>query len=159
MELDEFVDGLDYPMYIVTVEHDGERSGCLVGFGSQVSIEPARFMVCISEVNHTHGVARGAGHLGVHLLSADQHALAELFGSETGDTVDKFSRCDWKAGAYGVPVLVDCPRVLVGRVVDRHGLGDHTGFVLEPVEQSARDGEPGLTFDDAQDIDAGHPVG
>lgn len=158
MEFSAFVDGLDHPMYVVTVAEDGERSGCLVGFGSQVSLDPPRFLVCISVANHTHAVARGADLLAVHLLAPEQHELAELFGAETGDDIDKFERCSWQAGPGGVPVLDDCPRVLVGRVRERLDLGDHTGFVLDPVSVAARDGEPGLTFHDVDDLDPGHPA-
>jgi flavin reductase (DIM6/NTAB) family NADH-FMN oxidoreductase RutF len=159
MDFAAFVDGLDYPMYVVTVADGGERSGCLVGFGSQVSLDPPRFLVCISVSNHTHSVALGADLLAVHLLSPEQHALAELFGSETGDEIDKFERCSWQAGPGGVPILDDCPRVLVGRVRERlPGLGDHTGFLLDPVSVTARDGEPGLTFHDVEDVDPGHPA-
>ena len=37
---------LDYPMFIVTVAPDGGRAGCLVGFATQCSIDPVRFLVC-----------------------------------------------------------------------------------------------------------------
>lgn len=159
MDLAEFVDGLDYPMYVVTTVHDGERSGCLVGFGSQVSLDPARFLVCISQANHTHGLALKAEHLAVHLLRPDQRGLAELFGGETGDEVDKFERCAWRPGHGGLPILDDCPRVLVGRVHDRlDDLGDHTGFVLDPVSGDSRPGDPDLSFDQVKDIDPGHPA-
>ncbi|MCD6640976.1 MAG: flavin reductase family protein [Nocardioides sp.] len=156
MDLDEFVDGLDYPMYVVTTALGDERSGCLVGFGTQVSIDPARFLVCISQANHTHALVLEADHVAVHLLRADQHDVAELFGGETGDDVDKFEHCAWSPGPQGVPVLDDCARVLVGHVIERHDLGDHTGLLLEPVAQEAREGEPGLTFQQVEHIDPGH---
>jgi flavin reductase (DIM6/NTAB) family NADH-FMN oxidoreductase RutF len=37
---------LDYPMLVVTAAAAGERAGCLVGFATQASIDPARFLVC-----------------------------------------------------------------------------------------------------------------
>jgi flavin reductase (DIM6/NTAB) family NADH-FMN oxidoreductase RutF len=40
---DEIADTIDYPMWIVTAAARGERSGCLVGFATQCSIEPVRF--------------------------------------------------------------------------------------------------------------------
>src|SRR5438128_2042182 len=100
-EFQRLVATLDYPMFVVTcASPDGvERSGCLVGFTSQCSIPPPRFMVWISVKNHTFEVARRATHLGVHVLPADDPAgLAELFGGETGDEVDKFERCAWHEG-------------------------------------------------------------
>ncbi len=91
---------LDYPMFVVTTRVGDQRAGCLVGFSSQVSINPSRFLVGLSKKNHTYRVAAdGATHLAVHLLAKEHKELARLFGSETGDRVDKFSRCDWWEGA------------------------------------------------------------
>ncbi|HEY3020115.1 MAG TPA: flavin reductase, partial [Solirubrobacteraceae bacterium] len=86
------VGDLDYPMFIVTAAAAGERAGCLVGFATQTSIDPARFLVCVSRRNRTYGVACAARALGVHVVPAGASALAELFGGETGDDVDKFAR-------------------------------------------------------------------
>ena len=51
---------LDYPMFVATGHHDGEDSGCLIGFATQCSIEPFRFLACISDANHTYRIARDA---------------------------------------------------------------------------------------------------
>ena len=91
---------LDYPMFIVTtVAPDGERSGCLIGFATQVSIKPPRFLVGLSDKNRTCRVARRAEHIAVHFVPEDGEELAELFGSETGDEIDKFERCSWTPGS------------------------------------------------------------
>ena len=155
-EFDRFVDGLASPMQVVTTAADGERAGCLVGFASQVSIEPPLFLVCLSDKNYTHRVAQDAELMAVHLLATDQRDLAELFGSETGDEVDKFDRWPWRDGPGGVPLLDGCPRVLVGRVVERHAWGDHTAHLLEPVMVEVREGEPGLALTDVEDLEPGH---
>jgi flavin reductase (DIM6/NTAB) family NADH-FMN oxidoreductase RutF len=151
---------LDGPMFVVTaVADDGERSGCLVGFATQCSIDPGRYLVCLSVVNHTHGVAARAGHLGVHLLPADRLDLASLFGERTGDDVDKFADDDWSEGLGGVPILDGCPDWFVGRILDRVALGDHTGYVLDPVAASAVDGPPGfLGLRRAEALHPGHPA-
>lgn len=147
-------------MAVVTCADGEERSGCLVGFLSQCSIHPPRVTVWISQANHTHGVALRCGHLGVHWLSRDQRDLAELFGSATGDETDKFSRVRWRVGAGGAPVLEDLGRWFVGRVLERRPDGDHTGFLLEPVEIPARDRIgpwPGqLGYQAVRDLDPGH---
>jgi flavin reductase (DIM6/NTAB) family NADH-FMN oxidoreductase RutF len=155
-EFGAFVEGLDYPMVVVTAAADGRRAGCLVGFTTQVSIDPPRLLVCLSERNHTYGVARDARLLAVHVLEPDQHDLAELFGSSTGDEVDKFARCDWHPGPEGLPMLDACPRRLVGRVRETFPLGDHVGFLLEPL--SGHDGpvQQGLTYQQVRDLDPGH---
>jgi flavin reductase (DIM6/NTAB) family NADH-FMN oxidoreductase RutF len=147
---------LDYPMFVVTAASGDERGGCLVGFASQCSIDPARFLVCLSRKNHTYRVARQADVLAVHLLGADQLALARLFGTETGDDVDKFDECRWTPGPQGVPFLDDCPNRFVGRVAERVDAGDHVGFVLDVVEASASDPGPLLTFQQVRDLEPGH---
>src|SRR5688500_14317880 len=108
---------LDYPMFIVTAAAGGERSGCLIGFATQASIDPARFMICLSDKNRTYRVAQGTDVLGVHVVPADRDDLAELFGSLTGDEVDKFERCDWHDGPEGVPIVDGCPNWFAGRVL------------------------------------------
>jgi flavin reductase (DIM6/NTAB) family NADH-FMN oxidoreductase RutF len=156
-EFDLFADGLDHPMLVVTVARDGERSGCLVGFATQCSIDPPRMLVCVSKANHTYRLARDADLVAVHVLGQDQHDLAELFGGETDDEVDKFTRCDWSDGPGGTALLAT-PRRLVGRVLARHDLGDHVGLLLDPVSAERFDDRPPLTLTMVDDIDPGHPV-
>jgi flavin reductase (DIM6/NTAB) family NADH-FMN oxidoreductase RutF len=146
-------------MYVVTAADPdtGERAGCLVGFATQCSINPFRFLVCVSHANHTHRVAGRSRMLALHALSAGQHALAALFGELTGDEVDKFARCRWTSGPEGMPLLDECPRRLVGRVLDRFDLGDHSGYLLDPVQETGRP-VPALMFSAVQDLQAGHPA-
>ena len=151
-----WADRLDPQMYVVTTIGAGERSGCLVGFTTQCSMEPPRVLVCLSELNRTHGVAAEAELLAVHALDSDQHPLAELFGGETGDETDKFTECEWRPGPGGLPLLVDSPRILVGRILERIPLGDHTGHLLEPLEVLTGSGDADLTLQQAEDIDPGH---
>jgi flavin reductase (DIM6/NTAB) family NADH-FMN oxidoreductase RutF len=119
-------------MFIVTATDGARRAGCLVGFGGQCSIEPARFMVWLSQQNYTRVVAQRTGRLAVHIPTARDRDLAVLFGSVSGFTVDKFDRCAWCDGANGVPLLLDCPQWFVGRIVQRYDTGDHDGILLEP---------------------------
>jgi flavin reductase (DIM6/NTAB) family NADH-FMN oxidoreductase RutF len=152
------VGDLDYPMFIVTACAGGERAGCLVGFATQTSIDPSRFLVCLSRNNHTYRVARRARTLAVHWVPADAAGLAELFGGETGDAVDKFARVAWHPGPGDVPIIEDCPNWFAGRIVERVGAGDHDAFLLEPIaaHQGARGEE--FTFHRARRIAPGHPA-
>ena len=154
---EQLVSLLDYPMYVVTTRADGESAGCLVGFTSQVSIRPRRFLVGLSKRNHTYRVAQYSKHLAVHLLARRHRELARLFGSQTGDEVDKFARCSWRPGPHGLPILSDAIGWFVGEVRDRYDVGDHVGFLLEPVAGSAPDEfEQLVTFSDVHDLDPGH---
>ncbi|MFG2376676.1 flavin reductase family protein [Streptomyces sp. NPDC048504] len=159
-DLDPFTDLLDPPMYVVTAEAAGERAGCLVGFGSQCSIRPARFVVWLSRANRTFRVADRAERLTVHLLRRDQDRLARLFGGETGDRTDKFADVPWHPGPGGSPVLDEAPAWFVGRVEGRIDGGDHVGFLLAPeVAENVEGGRAALlSLTDALDITPGHPV-
>ena len=148
---------LDTPMFIATALGGGELSGCLVGFATQVSIHPPRFLVCISVKNHTHRVARAADAIGIHIVPDGERDLAELFGGETGDEIDKFGRAAWHPAPDGTPLLDGCPDRFVGRVVERLDLGDHTGFLLEPLEaEHGEELDGGLGFQDVKDLEPGH---
>lgn len=125
-------------MLVVTTAAAGERAGCLVGFWTQASIDPARFLVCLSEKSQTFRLARRADALAVHVLPAESEGLARLFGGDTGDEIDKFSRCRWHMGSRGMPILDECHRWFVGDVIERHALGDHTGFLPAPCRRRCR---------------------
>lgn len=147
---------LDYSLFIVTCAAGGERSGCLIGFASQVSIHPPRFLAGLSVKNRTYRVAAGADVLVVHFVPEQAEALAVLFGGETGDEVDKFERCDWRPGPGGAPVLNQLEDWFAGRVLERLPFGDHCGYLLEPIDGEAhRSGSP-LTFRRARRIEPGH---
>jgi flavin reductase (DIM6/NTAB) family NADH-FMN oxidoreductase RutF len=162
--LAEITRALDYPMFVVTARagEQGEHlAGCLVGFASQCSIDPPRFMIWISKQNRTFRVALEAVTLAVHLLAADQKDLAELFGGTTGDEDDKFSCCRWHAGPGGTAILDDCAGWFVGVVLARHDGGDHVGFLVQPTHAhaAAHDDWPGqLGFQMVRDINPGHPA-
>ena len=148
---------LDYPMFIATTAAAGERAGCLVGFATQGSIDPPRFLVCISDKNRTHRVLEaGAVAMVVHVVPRDAGHLVELFGGETGDDEDKFERCAWTEGPGGIPVLDDCPSWFAGRIVDRLPLGDHIAHVLDPFDGRADYDGPAFPFSRAKRVEPGH---
>ncbi len=143
---------LEYPMFILTAPGP---LGCLVGFTTQASIDPPRFIACLSHKNRTFREGRDAPALGVHAVPADAGDLAELFGGETQDEVDKFARVDWREGPQGVPILARCQNWFVGRVLERLDAGDHDAFLLEPIAGESGD-QAEFTFHRAKRIDPGH---
>jgi flavin reductase (DIM6/NTAB) family NADH-FMN oxidoreductase RutF len=125
----------DAGLVVVTVAEGGERAGCLVGFHCQSSISPLRYCVWLSKANYTYRVGLLSTHFAVHFLTAADVALGELFGTETGDRVDKFAGLRVRAGPGGVPLLEDCPHWLAARriaLLDEGG--DHVCLTGEPVQ-------------------------
>ncbi|MFF5505008.1 flavin reductase family protein [Streptomyces roseolus] len=156
-----FTDALDGPMYVVTVASGGERGGCLVGFASQCSIDPPRFVVWLSTANRTYRLARTADHLTVHLLQQGERAAAEWFGGRTGDEVDKFAEVAWHEGEGGSPVLDGLSTWFTGRIEARIEGGDHVGFLLAPVAEAPPSAGPPpalLRYREVRDLDPGHPA-
>ena len=146
---------LDYPLYVVTTAFEDEPAGCLIGFATQCSIHPPRFLACISKKNHTLLLARRATTLAVHIIEQKDKSIAELFGGETGDEVDKFSEVRWHF-AHGVPILDACERWFAGSVLEHIDLGDHVGFLLEPIDTGQSATSEQLTFQKARNIEPGH---
>lgn len=147
----------DPAMVIVTAAHEGERAGCLVGFHAQSSIEPRRYCLWLSKANHTTRVALQTTHLAVHFLSVDDRDLAELFGTTTGDEVDKLARCEWVPSDEGPPLLAAvADRMIVRRVTLLDEGGDHHCVVTEPARVDGPGPEAPLRLSSVRDLDPGH---
>jgi flavin reductase (DIM6/NTAB) family NADH-FMN oxidoreductase RutF len=148
---------LDYPVFIVTAADGERRGGCVMGFATQTSFDPARFLACLSRANRTFRLAQDVDALAVHLVPRGATGLVELFGGETGDEVDKFERCAWSPGPRGLPILDDCQSWFAGDIRARHDLGDHMGVLLEPFAARYEPGEV-VYFQRVKDVDPGHPA-
>jgi flavin reductase (DIM6/NTAB) family NADH-FMN oxidoreductase RutF len=149
---------VDYPMLVVTTRSaTGEQAGCLVGFATQCSIDPAHFLVCLSKRNHTYETAKRADLLVVHVLRDEDKELARHFGEETGDAVDKFVEVEWKPGPGRVPVLTGVDW-FAGRIQQRFDGGDHVAHLIAvlPDGRASNAETAQLGFSSAHDLDPGH---
>lgn len=151
------IGALDYPMLIVTAASGSRRGGCLVGFSTQCSIDPPRFLVCLSKRNATYRIAQEAPAVAVHFLTGADRELAELFGEQTGDDIDKLQHVAWEEGPHGVPIIDGGAGSFVGKVLERRDVGDHVAFVLEPTQVRHRGVDaPQLGFQDVKGMEPGH---
>jgi flavin reductase (DIM6/NTAB) family NADH-FMN oxidoreductase RutF len=150
--------GTDPAMAIVTTAVGDERGGCLIGFHAQSSMDPARYCVWLSKANHTYRLALRATHLGVHFLQPADFELAELFGTRSGDDVDKFADVASRVHSAGVPLLSDVPNWLVAkRVALLDDGGDHVCISVEPVDAAAAaDGLEPLRLSRVEHLVPGH---
>ena len=159
-DFDALIAGLDPAMAVVTTVSDRERAGCLIGFHAQSSIDPPRYVVWLSKANHTFRVGLHAQHFGVHFLSEEDTGLARLFGTMSGDRVDKFAQCSWVPGPGGTPVLTDCPsRFVATRVALLDEGGDHVCVVLAPIEVAPAAHLRPLRLSQATHLEPGHDSG
>ena len=127
-----------------------------MGFTTQASIDPPRFIACLSHKNRTFREGKDAPALGVHAVPADAEDLAAALRRR-----DRRPHGQVRAhrrgvkGPLGVPILDRCENWFVGRVLGRVDAGDHDAFLLEPIDASSGDGEE-FTFHRAKRIDPGH---
>lgn len=148
---------LDGPMVVVTASSGSQRAGCLVGFHTQASIAPPRYLVCLSVKNHTYLAASRATHLAVHFLGIEQSAMAERFGTRCSSTTNKFDGLDVEAGPGGVPIVNDCAHWFVGEILGTLPIDDHVTFALEPVLSGGASRRAALLgFQSVKHLDAAH---
>ena len=158
------IEPVDPVAVIVTCASGGDKAGCLVTFSGPCSIEPPRYAVWLSHPNHTYQVALGANELIVHMLTADDLPLAEVFGGVSGLNEDKFARVPW-SDRGGAPLLRATGGWLRGRILSRvpgreETGGDHTCFVLAPVAAEGGSGASRpLRMSDVRHINPGQPAG
>ena len=154
---DTMMASVDNAMIVVTAAAGDERAGCLVGFHAQSGIDPHRFCLWLSKANHTYRIGLRSPHLGVHCLTRADRELAELFGTKSGDDLDKFEGLRVEEGPDRVPVLVDCPhRMVVRRTTMVDEGGDHVCVATEVVEAHSAGRFQPLRLSDVDDLTPGH---
>jgi flavin reductase (DIM6/NTAB) family NADH-FMN oxidoreductase RutF len=154
---DSLMASLDGPMAVVTTAVAGERAGCLVGFHAQSAIDPERYCVWLSKANHTYRLALRSTHLAVHFLTEDDLAVAEHFGTLTGDDVDKFEGIAVAEGVDGVPLLEACPqRMVVRRVALLDEGGDHVCLTAECLDATTTGSFTPLRLSQVDHLVPGH---
>ncbi len=147
----------DPPLIVLTTAAEGERAGCLVGFHAQSSITPPHYSVWLSKANHTYRVGLRAAHFAVHFLTAQDLALAERFGTLTGEDTDKFAGVDFSLDEHGVPLLEACPsRMSLERIAVLDDGGDHVCLTTRVSSAHTAEGFVPLRLSGADHLDPGH---
>jgi flavin reductase (DIM6/NTAB) family NADH-FMN oxidoreductase RutF len=123
---DTLMGSVDPPLIVLTTAAENEQAGCLVGFHAQSSITPQHYSVWLSKANHTYRVGLRAAHFAVHFLTARDFALAERFGTMSGEDTDKFAGVGLDHDQRGVPRLTACQSWLsLERIAILDDGGDH----------------------------------
>ncbi|MDR7082819.1 flavin reductase (DIM6/NTAB) family NADH-FMN oxidoreductase RutF [Arthrobacter ginsengisoli] len=105
-----------------------------------VSANPALLVFSLSAFSSTAPALARAETLVVHLLGADQMALAKTF-STSG--IDRFAdTSSWSRLVTGEPVLNGAPTWLRGRIVDRMQAGDSTVVAVQVLQASVMEPAP-----------------
>lgn len=143
-------------MLVVTARADEGPAGCLVGFSTQCSIDPPRYLMCLSVKNRTQRVASNSNVVAVHFLEPQAMELARLFGEETTDESDTFSRCRWHSVRSGYRSSTNADGGSWGTILEQRPFGDHVGFLLGPIAAQNQGREQSLLYHQVKDLDPGH---
>jgi len=154
---DTLMASVDPPLIVLTTSAENQWAGCLIGFHAQSSITPHRYSVWLSKANHTYRVGLRAEHFAVHFLTAEDLALAERFGTLTGEDTDKFAGMDVDPDQNGVPRLTACQnRMTLDRIAILDDGGDHVCLTTR-LSSAHTDGHfAPLRLSNAAHLDPGH---
>lgn len=129
----QVLDGLVTSGCVVTTHAGGRDAGSFVTSVMACNLHRVRFLVATWRGSLTHELIENAGVLAVHVLGPEHAPLVQRFGRQSGRDVDKFQGLDWRRGATGVPILIDCLGYVEGCVLRTMDCGDHTARLVEAV--------------------------
>ena len=114
-----------------------------------VTLDPPTLSFAISRIGSSWEGIRRSGHFGVHLLGADEAALARRFATPD---VDRFaSPVRWSVGPFGVPLLDHGSAALVASVWRRLVIGDHDLVLARILQAMTRvEGASPLAYHDGR---------
>jgi len=122
---------------ITTRSLDGVEAGLTANSFSSLSLTPPLVLWSIAKTSSNFAAFASTRYFAVHVLSADQLALAARFATRGAD---KFAALDYDTDGEGVPLLRDCAARFRCRSWAQYEGGDHlilVGEVLE-IERSTR---------------------
>ena len=131
--------GLVSGVAVVTArQEDGRPCGLVATSISSFSAAPPSLLVSIGHVSRCHTALAGGEHFGVHMLSAGQRELADLFASRAED---KFAETDWEWDE-DVPVLGGVLAYLRCRRSALFEVYDHSILIGDVAGGAVHEGEP-----------------
>lgn len=107
---------------VTTLSPEGLPVGMTVSSFNSVSLDPPLVLWSLGNHVGSYPVFAACRHYVVHVLSAQQQALAMQF-ARSG--VDRFAGVAWTPNAQGIPVISDCLAHFECVVHSRHSAGDH----------------------------------
>jgi flavin reductase (DIM6/NTAB) family NADH-FMN oxidoreductase RutF len=121
----------------------GVRVGLTANSFNSVSLAPPLVLWSLSQQAASMSAFTTGSHYAVHILAADQRALAERFAQRHSDRFDGLVVGE---GAGGAPILPGAAAVFECFNRSRYDEGDHTIFVGEVERCRHREGASPLIF-------------
>jgi flavin reductase (DIM6/NTAB) family NADH-FMN oxidoreductase RutF len=122
---------------------DGQLTGLTANSFNSVSLEPPLVLWSLAKRAGSMPIFSRGSHYAIHVLAAEQHALAERFAARG---VDRFADIAWREGAGGAPIFDGACAVFECFNRSRYEEGDHVIFVGEVEHCAVREGALPLIF-------------
>lgn len=106
---------------VVTTRSERGPIGITANSFASVSLDPPLILWCPARASRRFGAFAGAGGFALHVLGAEQEALARRFAARGDD----FAGLAWHSGAEGVPLLDGCLARFECTTEAVHDAGDH----------------------------------
>ncbi len=111
---------------VTTLDPEGGIVGITASAFSALSIDPALVLFCPNYASDTYPILRDSKRFAIHLLSADQQALAYAFASKGKD---KTKGIEWHLSDLGNPLLNEATAIIECELWREYDGGDHAIIV------------------------------
>ncbi len=127
---------ITYGLYVVSSVLDNKLNGYISNTVFQVTAEPARFAIACSKNNYTAEMIGKSKVFSISVLQKETRAdIIGTFGYRSGRDTEKFTKCDYKQGKTGAPILLDDTIAWFEcEVVQTVDTGTHLLFIGEVVD-------------------------
>lgn len=121
----------------------GELVGLTASSFNVVSLEPPLVLWSLSQIASTMPAFANGSHYAIHVLAADQKALAERFATRG---IDRWAGLAYRTGISGAPLLQGAAATFECFNRSQYIEGDHTIFVGEVEHCEHRAGTAPLLY-------------
>ena len=141
-------------VHVIGVAHGDLRNAFTASWVVQVSFRPLLVALSINPTRASYPILTGGRVFAINVLRAEQQALAEHFGTQSGRAVDKLSSTPWRSGRTGAPLLLGALAYFDCQAVSDVEAGDHRLVMGQVVDGAvlALDGQP-LVYAATGDLD------
>ena len=113
---------------VTTMDSQGQPVGMTVSSFNSVSLDPPLVLWSLAHNAASLPVIQNCSHYAIHVLGAEQQALAQRFATRG---IDRFAEVAWQPGEHGLPLLDGAAAIFICSNRSQYAEGDHTIFVGE----------------------------
>lgn len=141
---------IGYGLYLVAANENGRDNACIVNTIMQVTQNPIKLLVSISNRNLTHDMVEHTGQLTISVLTEQTpFSIYQHFGYQSGTNTDKFRNFeDVTRCANGIYRLNRYSNAyLCGTVSRKYVLDTHTMFLVKVTDADVVNTQKAVTYD------------